>query len=331
MEAILIADSSQVGEARRHAMALSKRLGFGETAVGQVGIVATELAANLIKHGLGGEFLIGGYEDETGGGFECLALDKGPGMANIGLCLEDGFSTSGTSGTGLGAVVRQSHVLDIFTQLGRGTAILARISLESKGAGPAMARSGVVSLPYPQETVCGDGHRLARSGNGFSMMVADGLGHGIFAAEASNAAVETFDRLADRTPADIAQSMHVALRKTRGAAVGIARYERDLGMVNFIGVGNVASVILDDGGARRMVSHNGTIGHTASKFQNFAYPVTAPFLLVMASDGLGTAWTLDSYPGLRSRHPSLIAGVLYRDFRRGRDDVTILVVREEAI
>jgi hypothetical protein len=161
------------------------------------------------------------------------------------------------------------------------------------------------------------------------MMIADGLGHGIFAAEASNAAVEAFDRLANRTPTDIAQTMHVALRKTRGAAVGIARYERDLGSVNFIGVGNVASVILDASATRRMVSHNGTIGHTAPKFQSFTYPATAPFLMIMASDGLGTAWNLDAYPGLRSRHPSLIAGVLYRDFRRNRDDVTILVVREE--
>jgi anti-sigma regulatory factor (Ser/Thr protein kinase) len=329
MEVILIADNSQVGEARRHAMALSKRLGFNETAVGQVGIVATELAANLIKHGLGGEFLLGGYQDETGSGFECLALDKGPGMANIDRCIEDGFSTSGTSGTGLGAVMRQSHVLDIFTQPNKGTAILARISLDPKGGDPVMARSGVVSLPYPKETVCGDGHRLTRSAGGFSMMIADGLGHGIFAAEASNAAIEAFDRLVDRTPMDIAQTMHVALRKTRGAAVGIARYERDLGTVTFIGVGNVASVILDDGVARRMVSHNGTIGHTAPKFQSFAYAATAPFLMIMASDGLGTTWTLDAYPGLWSRHPSLIAGVLYRDFRRSRDDVTILVVREE--
>jgi len=123
--------------------------------------------------------------------------------------------------------------------------------------------------------------------------------------------------------------MHVLLRKTRGAAVGIARFERDQGTVNYIGVGNVAAVILEVGGARRMVSHNGTIGHTARRFQDFEYPVTVPFLMVLASDGLGTAWTLDAYPGLQSRHPSLIAGVLYRDFRRNRDDVTILIVREE--
>jgi hypothetical protein len=226
--------------------------------------------------------------------------------------------------------MRQSHLLDIFTQPNKGTAILARISRDAARQIHAVARSGVVSLPYPGETVCGDGYRLARLAGGFTMMVADGLGHGIYAAEASNAAVETFNKLAGRPPEEIAQAMHIALRKTRGAAVGIARYERDQAKVSFIGVGNVAAVILESRDARRMVSHNGTIGHTARKFQNFDYPATPPFLMVLASDGLGTAWNLDAYPGLQARHPSLIAGVLYRDFRRNRDDVTVLVVREEA-
>jgi hypothetical protein len=52
--------------------------------------------------------------------------------------------------------------------------------------------------------------------------------------------------------------------------------------------------------------------------------------LILHSDGLGTQWRLDRYPGLRQKHPSLIASVLYRDFNRGRDDVTVLVARSTA-
>jgi hypothetical protein len=48
----------------------------------------------------------------------------------------------------------------------------------------------------------------------------------------------------------------------------------------------------------------------------------------MHSDGLGTQWRLERYPGLIQKHPSLIAGVLYRDFNRERDDVTVLVAKE---
>jgi hypothetical protein len=51
----------------------------------------------------------------------------------------------------------------------------------------------------------------------------------------------------------------------------------------------------------------------------------------MASDGLGTRWRLDAYPGLTARHPSLIAGILYRDHGRPRDDVTVVVSRERRL
>jgi anti-sigma regulatory factor (Ser/Thr protein kinase) len=330
MEAVVVAEASQIGEARRSAMALAKRLGFTETGVGQVGIVATELAGNLLKHASSGELLIGGYEDETGHGLECLVLDKGPGMANVGACLEDGYSTSGTSGTGLGAVSRQSSLLDIYSQPGRGTAILSRISATRTSRSPPPARCGVVSVPYPGETVCGDGYRVALAEDGFNAMVVDGLGHGVYAAEASNVAVQTFNKLVGGPPEEIVQAMHADLRKTRGAAVGIMAYRRQEDVVRFAGVGNVSGVIFSRGEIRRTVSHNGTVGHVARKFQTFEYAAAAPFLVVLASDGLGTAWNLESYPGLHARHPSLIAGVLYRDFRRKQDDVTVMVIREDA-
>ena len=48
---------------------------------------------------------------------------------------------------------------------------------------------------------------------------------------------------------------------------------------------------------------------------------------MLASDGIGTSWRLDDYPGLALRHPTLIAGVLFRDFRRLRDDATVVVAR----
>jgi hypothetical protein len=48
----------------------------------------------------------------------------------------------------------------------------------------------------------------------------------------------------------------------------------------------------------------------------------------MHSDGLGSQWRIDRYPGLSLRHPAMVAGVLYRDFTRGRDDVTVAVLAE---
>ena len=77
-----------------------------------------------------------------------------------------------------------------------------------------------------------------------------------------------------------------------------------------------------------MVSHNGTVGHVVRKVQEFTYTWSSTSCLIMSSDGLGTRWDLGRYPGLDLRHPGVVAGVLYRDFGRGRDDVTIVVSRE---
>lgn len=331
MRAIDVHETSQVAEARRAAVTLAQAIGFDDGDAGRVAIVATELATNLIKHGGGGALLVGSYDDETGGGVECLALDRGRGMADVASCLRDGHSTSGSPGTGLGAVLRGAQVTDVYSVPDSGTAILARLT--PGRAGPAAAEAlpayGAVNVAMAGEEACGDSWRTRPgSGGGWMAMVADGLGHGPYAAEASQAAARSFADDGAEVPSAMLATMHGVLRPTRGAAVAIARIDPGRGEIVFAGVGNVAAVIVGRGqGVRRMVSHNGTIGHIARHMRDFSYGIEDGALLVLASDGVGTSWRLDSYPGLIGRHPTLIAGVLYRDFSRGRDDATVLVCR----
>jgi hypothetical protein len=161
-------------------------------------------------------------------------------------------------------------------------------------------------------------------------MVVDGLGHGPLAATASHAAVTAFDASDGAPSAETMQRLHNALRSTRGAAASIAALLDGADTVAFVGVGNVAGAVVTGTESKRMVSHNGTLGHALKAVKPFTYQTQGETLVVLASDGLSTAWSLDSYPGLRLRHPSLIAGVLYRDFSRRRDDVTVLVARRLA-
>jgi anti-sigma regulatory factor (Ser/Thr protein kinase) len=326
MISIPVAETSQVSEARRRSVAIAQSAGFGETDAGRVAIVATELATNLIKHGGGGEMLVGLYEDPTGNGVEILALDKGRGMANVQACLRDGYSTAGTAGHGLGAVQRQSHMVDVVSWPGIGTAVLARLA-----TGPVPRRRdaarpgwGAVSVPKLGEEACGDAWSVEDTEAGRTLFVADGLGHGPDAAEAAMEAVRVFQRNKTRRPAELLDHVHSGLRSTRGAAVSVARFEPERRSVNFAGIGNVAGVIVQVGQTKRMVSLNGTAGHNARKIQAFDYSYEAG-LVILYSDGLATNWTLDAYPGLIGAHPTLVAGVLYRDFNRRRDDVTVLV------
>jgi hypothetical protein len=81
------------------------------------------------------------------------------------------------------------------------------------------------------------------------------------------------------------------------------------------------------GSSRGLASHNGTVGHQLHRIQEFTLPWNADSLLVMHSDGLKSSWDLKPYPGIWSKHPALIAGMLYRDFSREHDDVTVLVAK----
>ena len=329
MRAVRVEDSSQVAEARRTALTMAGELGFGEVAAGRVAIVATELATNLLKHAGSGEILVGAFDDGEGAGLECIALDRGPGLANRDAAMRDGHSSAGSPGTGLGAIVRQSQEVDIYSQPGVGVAVLARLYPGSRPGdrAPTPACLGAVSLPKPGEEACGDAWTVRRQGDGMIAMVVDGLGHGPLAATAAQAAVTAFEAARLPPSADLIARLHLALRSTRGAAASVVRVAP--GEVEFIGVGNVAGVVVTDEGERRMVCYNGTLGHAVKTVRAFAYPTSGAAIIVLASDGLSTSWSLDAYPGLQRRHPSLIAAVLYRDFSRRRDDVTVLVIRPE--
>jgi hypothetical protein len=49
------------------------------------------------------------------------------------------------------------------------------------------------------------------------------------------------------------------------------------------------------------------------------------------SDGILARWRMDAYPGLMTAHPALLAGVIYRDFTRDRDDATVVVLGDAAV
>ena len=323
MTLVAVSDPSQVATARRSAAATAAQAGLGEVEAGRAALVATELATNLVRHGGGGYLLI----DADGGALAILALDRGRGMADVQACLRDGYSTAGTPGTGLGAVRRQADDFDIFSAPGQGTAVLARLHAGRRPPPPARFAIGAVHLPKPGEAVSGDAWDAVIDGAVATAVVADGLGHGPIAAEASHEAVRLFRKAPHLPPERLLGVMHAGLRPTRGAAVAAARIDLGAGQVTFAGIGNIAGTLLAHGKASHMVSHNGTAGHIAPRLREFTYAFSGPPLVVLCSDGLTTSWSLDRYPGLAARDPALIAGVLHRDHTRGRDDATVVVIQ----
>jgi anti-sigma regulatory factor (Ser/Thr protein kinase) len=328
---IQIDDSSRVAEVRRVVLQTAEREGFDGDLASSAAIVATELATNLSRHAQRGELHIHGLSSRGLAGLEIISIDQGPGMSNVQQCLADGYSTAGTSGTGLGAIQRLSTQLDVHSAPGKGTVLAARLLAAGRTERPPLCL-GVTAKPVAGETVSGDAW-AARFGNKFALLiVADGLGHGVQAFEASSEAVRCFLKYSDESPVELLTRIHGALRGTRGAAVSIAKIEFDQRRILFAGIGNVAGVIMgsDAAGATKtqsMISHNGTAGHEVRQMKEFLYPFKAQDTIVMHSDGLSSHWNLQAYPGILQKHVSVVAGTLYRDSARLRDDVCVLVGR----
>ncbi|HEY4362023.1 MAG TPA: ATP-binding protein [Bryobacteraceae bacterium] len=324
-----VEDASHTAEARRMARRVARDLGFDEDAAERVAIGVTEACTNILKHAQRGELLVS--VDNDGSGLEMLALDRGPGMGNLEQCLRDGFSTGGSPGQGLGAIMRLSAASDFYSIPGGGVATFARWSAAPVNGSERKhrrVRIGAVNVSKRGESVCGDAWGVEETEQITTVMVADGLGHGPDARAASVEAVRMLHLNPGLGALELLERSHRALRSSRGAAVAVARIDHEQNKVSFAGLGNISAHIYS--GAKidqRLVSVNGTAGHEAHRLHEFKYNWPANGMLVMHSDGLSTTASVESRSGLALRDPSVIAGVLYRDFSRGTDDATVVVAK----
>ncbi len=327
---IALSDETQIGQARRTAAGVALQTGLGESERAKASIIASELATNVVRHAKAGEILVRSGIRGAEKAVEIIALDRGAGMSDVQRCLSGGYSTGGSLGHGLGAVRRLSTDFDVYSLPGLGTAVFSRVASEDCESQHKQSpcEGSAISIPAPGETECGDSWGVASAHRTIWAVVVDGLGHGPVAATAAAEAMRVFDQASFASPAAFLEKAHESMRSTRGAAAAVARIDLERRILVYAGVGNISAHIVASGTkVRSLPSHNGTIGVQVRKLQEFEYPWPGNALLIMHSDGLLTRWDLAHYPGLLGCRTALIAAVLYRDFKRGRDDATILVVR----
>jgi anti-sigma regulatory factor (Ser/Thr protein kinase) len=315
---IPIQDPSQIGVARRIASEFAQAAGMDEQRTSALNIVIAELGNNLLQHAGGGHLYI--QYIAPIGALDVAAIDHGRGMANVERCLADGFSTASTPGLGLGAVRRFATRFGAYSLMDRSTVVAARMS-ESKPA-PDMS---VICVALDGETLSGDS--WAVSDDGLMFLVADGLGHGMFAADATRVAVEVFRKSQTLAPSAILEKMHAVMRSTRGAAAAIARVDPIRQRIYFSGIGNISCALINEGRSQSLVSHNGTLGHQMRRVQQFEYAYTPGDLLIMQSDGLSTHSKKGLPSSLLLQPPMVIAPLIFAEQVRGRDDATLLVNR----
>jgi serine phosphatase RsbU (regulator of sigma subunit) len=217
----------------------------------------------------------------------------------------------------------------IYSVSGVGTALMIRLWANNKSDMPNILDIEVISTPKPPEKLNGDAWSIVYYLQKVFFLVADGLGHGPEAAQASQKAVETFDSVSARSPAEYIEAIHTSLQGTRGAAVAVVEVDLIEQQVRFAGVGNINTVLVSSSKNQSMLSQPGIVGQQIRSLQELVYTwkEMANPLLIIHTDGMERRWDLDDYPGLAPMPLSLIAGVLLTKHMRGYDDIAVLVSR----
>jgi anti-sigma regulatory factor (Ser/Thr protein kinase) len=301
-----IDDTSSVGDVRRNATRLAERLGFDQHRTGEVAIAATELATNAQVHGAASSVLLRAGEGAAESVIEIVVIDSGPGVTDVPAMMEDGVSTRGTLGIGLGAIRRIANRFEMYSVPHEGTIMVAA---------------------FAGESACGDSWAWHATDEMVAIVVADGLGHGVLAAEASQAAIAEFNADPLRRPDALLQGIHNTVAGTRGAAVSAVRFDRHQHVLEFCGVGNVSCRIIDDERATNLPPQPGIVGQHLRTVRQQAVTLVDHAVVVLHSDGLTSKWDLGGLPGIRVQSSTVIAAALLRSAGVRHDDASVAVLR----
>lgn len=330
-----VADQLQLNTVRLHAVAMGRAHGLDPAATERLSVVVAELAGNIARHAGAGHIVLRPVGEHGTGCIEVLALDKGPGVADMTRAMRARTSPDGSAqrDSGFAGIKRLADLFDIYSQPGHGTAVVAHVGAPAAGestcrcaASVTHACIGVVCLPLHGQEECGDAWAVDIVPGRLAALLVDGLGHGPGAAAAALAALSVFRAGSAEPPEVVLGSMDAALHATRGAALSVTVVDRTSATARFCGVGNVDGRVVTDDTNRHLVPQNGIVGHTMPRAQAADVPWPSGGRLVMHSDGISSRWRADQYPGLLARHPALLAGVIFRDCARARDDATVLVL-----
>jgi serine/threonine-protein kinase RsbT len=112
--------------ARVEGRELAKELGFGVIDQARIATAISELTRNVVQYAEQGEALMRPIEVGGRVGIEVICQDDGPGIPDIELAMQDGFSTSASLGMGMPGAKRLMDEFEVESEVGTGTTVVVR-------------------------------------------------------------------------------------------------------------------------------------------------------------------------------------------------------------
>ncbi|MEI8166180.1 MAG: SpoIIE family protein phosphatase [Chloroflexales bacterium] len=185
---------------------------------------------------------------------------------------------------------------------------------------------GAVVRPKTGQTVSGDTYVVERfEPAGLQVCVIDGLGGGVEAARAADAAADVVRAKPGDDPALLLQRSHTALHGTRGAVMALLTFNLQLRSVTYMGVGNIGAQVYS-ALPIKPISKNGIIGYKLPHLLKLTYSYNFGDTFVLYSDGISSRLNIDTTISLTLPPQSLAERILALHGKEN-DDATVVAVR----
>jgi serine/threonine-protein kinase RsbT len=120
---VAIRTDADVVTARQEARTMGAGLGFSSTDLTLLATAISEIARNITTYAGEGEVALRALNDGARVGIEVVATDDGPGIDDVELAMQDGFTTGSGLGLGLPGTRRLVDEFELETQPGGGTRV----------------------------------------------------------------------------------------------------------------------------------------------------------------------------------------------------------------
>jgi len=126
IEEVSINNSEDIILARQIAREMAKELGFGLADQTRITTAVSELSRNIYTFAGTGRVVVKALSESAKKGMEIIAEDKGPGIPDIEMAMQDGYSTNKGLGQGLPGTKRLMDEFEIKSEAGKGATVTIR-------------------------------------------------------------------------------------------------------------------------------------------------------------------------------------------------------------
>ncbi|TAN53143.1 MAG: hypothetical protein EPN21_02135 [Methylococcaceae bacterium] len=318
---------------RQLARDLARELGFDDCGQEEVCIVVSELSTNLIKHAVQGIVSIKPFIQDGQAGLAIISDDNGPGFDFAGV-LADGISTTRTLGCGLGAIQRLTDDLEYHAKQpqGAGSYILCKKLLKSgahrQHQRPSPLDFGVVTQPKNGQTVNGDLYLVKHDAHATLLAVIDGVGHGLLANKAAQAAKQYVEAHSGLPLRDLFLGADRACHATNGVVMALAAIDLHHRRLTFASVGNIEAKVVNHHEKFDLIVRRGIVGRNSPAPYISEGHWTPGCGLVLHSDGLSSRWKWEDYSHHFGRPAQTIAEMMFHELHKNNDDATLMFVKQ---